>query len=731
MGDFPRAVIDGLASSNKIARLSGTANRAIRRPAGRYPALASVRLRTAEGGLARLAVESARQAEKKSVSRPVEATQLPQPAGYCVDDLIIDLGRRRVTRGPAEIPLPGLSFDLLLALVRGAPNLLSTEQLMDRVWPGLVVNPETVSQRIKLVRAALGDDPQAPRYIASVRGRGYRLLPPVVLLSSPRVLASAVADSPKDADSSAAPPLREPQNAPPAGPGARWPWTVSAVAATALLVAGGAALLTQMSDRDATRSIAIDRPSMAQSTRTIAVLPFVNAGGDPDLEYLSDSLTEELLERLSDVPELQVAARTSSFYFKNRADDVQQAGRMLRVGHVVKGSVRRQGENIRVTVQLISTENGYRHWSNEYDRHISEILAIEQEIVQSVVDSLRLGPIQRGAGVRSYRSTSSPEAYELYLRARRLYQSFQLDRMDRAIAYYEGAIRLDPTFADAYVGLADALGWRRLVGGMPPTDPVTARIAALLRKALDLDPSSGDAHALLGKELMFTYDFKGAERELQRAEALSPNGDYVVASIMAYYMLVGWPAERAIGYARKGRQLDPLNPWAVIHVAQAHWHAHQYHEALIELERVFEIEPDFWLAHLWRAMILTDLERYREALPAALRAVELNQGADAFALSVLAVAHINLGEIDEAHAVIARIEARGVTKGWHVCLALKDYQCALADLEQTFAERDRFFPESLHYRAMLPLHGEPRFQRLVRLVGQERRVEQAARLNNL
>jgi tetratricopeptide (TPR) repeat protein len=358
-------------------------------------------------------------------------------------------------------------------------------------------------------------------------------------------------------------------------------------------------------------------------------------------------------------------------------------------------------------------------------------LAIEQEIVQSVVDSLRLGPIQRGAGVRSYRSTSSPEAYELYLRARRLYQSFQLDRMDRAIAYYEEAIRLDPTFADAYVGLADALGWRRLVGGMPPTDPVTARIAALLRKALDLDPSSGDAHALLGKELMFTYDFKGAERELQRAEALSPNGDYVVASIMAYYMLVGWPAERAIGYARKGRQLDPLNPWAVIHVAQAHWHAHQYHEALIELERVFEIEPDFWLAHLWRAMILTDLERYREALPAALRAVELNQGADTFALSVLAVAHINLGEIDEAHAVIARIEARGVTKGWHVCLALKDYQCALADLEQTFAERDRFFPESLHYRAMLPLHGEPRFQRLVRLVGQERRVEQAARLNNL
>ena len=728
-GDLPQSGIDGLASPIKAAPVSGTASRSISRPPGPYPALASVRLITAEGGLARVAVESARRAEKTPVSRPVEATQVPQPAGYCVDDLIIDLGRRRVTRGSAEISLPGLSFDLLLALVRGAPNLLSTEQLMDRVWSGVVVNPETVSQRIKLVRDALGDDPQAPRYIAGVRGRGYRLLPTVVLLSSPRVLTSGIAGSMNGAASSATPSFEDPRNGAPARPSGRWRWTVSAVATTALLVAGGAAVLIQMRYRDAVQSSPVERTLMPQSARTIAVLPFVNAGGDPENEYLSDSLTEELANRLGRLPEVQVAARTSSFYFKNRAENVKQAGRMLGVGHVVTGSVRRRAENIRVTAELVSTENGYRHWSNEYDRHISDILAIEEEIVQSIADSLHLGAIQHGLSVPPSHSTSSPEAHELYLRARHLYQSFQLERMDKAIGYYEEALRVDPEFAAAYVGLADALSWRRLIGEMSPTDPVNARILVLLRKALEIDPGSGDARALLGRELMFAFDFEGAERELHRAEALSPNGEYVLESVMAYYMLAGWPAERAITYARKGRQLDPLNPWAVLHVAQAHWHAQQYDEALMELERVFEIDPNYPLAHAWRFLILTDLERFREALPAAQRAVELLEHPDT--LNMLAIAYANVGQIADAQAVVARLEARGTRRGAAVCLAFRDRECALAALERSLAERDGWLPEMLHHKAMLPLHGEPRFQRLVRLMGHERRVDQTARLNRL
>jgi serine/threonine-protein kinase len=466
---------------------------------------------------------------------------------------------------------------------------------------------------------------------------------------------------------------------------------------------------------------------LAQPATTIAVMPFVNIGSDPENEYLSDGLTDELLNRLTRAPELQVAARTSSFYFKSRPENVKEIGRLLGVRHVLEGSVRRQGDSIRVSAQLVSTADGYRLWSNEYDRGIADFFVVQEEIAQAVVESLQLGQTARAFQLPPNRSTRNPEAHDLYLRARHLYQSFQLERMDRAIAYYEETIRLDPKFAAAYVGLADALGWRGQIAEMPHADPVNARISVLLRKALELDPGSGDAHALLGTELMFAYDFKGAERELRRAETLTPNGEYVVQSVMAYYMLVGWPPERAITYARKGRQLDPFNPWMVIHVAQAHWHAQQYDDALIELERVFEIDPDFWLAHIWQSMILTDLNRPREALAAARRAAELNELADT--LNRLAMAHLDVGETTEARKVIARLEARGASMGAGLCLALKDRECALTSLERSYAQRDRWLPDYLHYKELLPLHGEPRFQRLVRLLGQERRVEQTARVN--
>ena len=594
---------------------------------------------------------------------------------------------------------------------------------------GVVVNPETVSQRVKLVRDALEDDPHAPRYIAGVRGRGYRMLPPVVPLCSSRALTPDVADVAIAEAPTLASSLENPQVSVSGERASRWRWAIAAVAAAALIATGAAAVIVKMRERDAVRSDAVQVTAVAQPAGTLAVLPFVNTGGDPENEYLSDSLTDELLHRLTRVPGLRIAARNSSYYFKDRSESVRQIGQMLGVRYVLEGSVRRHGDSIRVSARLIGTQDAFRHWSNEYEGRVSDIYAIEDRIVHAVVAGVKLGPNPEELAALSRHSPTSPEAHDLYLRARHLYQSFQLQRMDKAISYYEEAIRLDPGFAAAYVGLADALGWRRLIGEMPQTDPVNARILVLLRKALELDPSSGDARALLGKELMFSYDFKGAERELHRAEELSPNGEYVVEAIMGYYMLVGWPPERAIAYARKGRQLDPLNPWAVIHVAQAHWHAHQYDEALLELERVFEIDPNYWLAHAWRAWILWDLDRPREALPAARRSVELNEGLET--LDLLATAYAKVGAIDEAKAVGTQIEARGARKSPRFCLALKDSQCALDALERSFAERDRFFPEMLHYREMLPLHDEPRFQRLVRLLGQERRVEQAARLSQV
>jgi TolB-like protein/Flp pilus assembly protein TadD len=506
---------------------------------------------------------------------------------------------------------------------------------------------------------------------------------------------------------------------------------VSMAALSLLTVAAAVAKLLDLMDSASQLSMSQPGQMAMAEPGSLAVLPFANLNSDPELEYFADGLTDELLNRLASVPSLRVTARTSAFSFKGRDVSAKEIGAALGVAHIVEGTVRRSQGDLRVSVQLVNTSDGYRVWSSTFDRQLSDAFAIQEEIAQNVLDSLQgyLTPKhQPSNGALSYRPPSSPEAHDLYLRARHLYTSFQLERMDKAIAYYEEAIRLDPRFAAAYIGLADALLWRRRVAETSPTDPVNARIPVLLRKALEIDPGSGDAHALLGKELRLAHDFRGAERELQRAEALSPNGYYVVEGMMAYYMLGGgWPPERAIAYARKGRQLDPLNPWAVIHVAQAHWHAHQYGEALLELERVFEIDPNFWLAHEWRVTILLDLERHKEALSAAQRAVELRSSSDT--LSLLAVTHLLAGNVAEGRAIIARLPAEHVRNDLRICMALQDHECALDALERHFAEQTDWMPEVLHYRFLLPLHGEPRFQRIVQLLGQERRVEHAARMN--
>ncbi len=642
------------------------------------------------------------------MNRSADVVQATQPAGYRLDDLEIDVGRQRVTRGGVEISLPGLSFDLLLVLVRAAPNLVTYDQLMERIWPGVIVNQETINQRVKLVRDALGDDPRTPRYIAGVRGRGYRAQGSVVPVATSRgFAASATANGTQHAAISASPPVRP-----------RWRMAMMAGGAVIVVLAG--MLVFQRAEWNEN-----DRaPPVVHPERTIAVLPFANISGDADDEYFSDGLTEELLNRLTNVQGLRVAARTSSFAFKNHAGSVKEVGQALGVRHILEGSVRRQDDRLRVTAQLVSTTDGYHLWSKTFERQAADVFAIQDEIARAVAETLRVQLVNDSDGAGAH-GTISNEAYDLYLRARHLYQSFQLERMTKAIGYYERAIRSDPGFATAYVGLADALSWRNAVAGQPHDAEIRTRIRALARKALELDPRNGDARALLGREFMFEWNFEAAQRELRLAEALNPNGEHVLESLTGYYMSFGWPPERAIEYARKGRDRDPLNPWAAIHVSQAHWHAQQYEEALRELDRVFEIDPDFWLAHVWKAMTLMDLGRPQEALLAARRAVELNENGDT--LRTLATTYARVGDLDQARALFPRMEAHGAHPSAGIHVALGDTEAALATLELELKARDRWLPEYLHYPELLSLHGQPRFQKIVRLLGQERRAEQTAK----
>ena len=222
--------------------------------------------------------------------------------------------------------------------------------------------------------------------------------------------------------------------------------------------------------------------------------------GNTQYEYISDGLTEELLNRLADVTELRVVGRTSSFHFKGRSETLQQIGSQLGVRFLIEGSVRSSGERIRVTIQLIDAQTSFHVWSQTYSREMSDMLALQDEIAVAVVD--QLAPNLLDAASRAIRPQRNAEALELYLRAGQFAKNIQLDQIDDAIRLYERALELDPEFGEAYVGLANALAMRRQAAELEPSEANFQRSSQLLRRAIEIDPMSGDAYANLGTEFM-------------------------------------------------------------------------------------------------------------------------------------------------------------------------------------------------------------------------------------
>ena len=238
---------------------------------------------------------------------------------YRLGDLTIDTGRQLVSRADDPIALPKLSYDLLLVLVRAAPNVVSLDELMRLVWPGIIVSPETISQRVKLLRDALGDDPRVPRYIAGLRGRGYQIVAAVKEIDD-NPAATAISGS-----------------------------TPTASAAGPARVA-------------------------------ICVLPFANMSGDPEQEYFSDGITEDIITDLSKVSALAVTSHNSAFRFKGKPVDVLKVARRTKVTHVLEGSVRKADGRVRITAQLVDGSSNDHVWAERYDRDLNNIFALQDEI---------------------------------------------------------------------------------------------------------------------------------------------------------------------------------------------------------------------------------------------------------------------------------------------------------------------------------------------------------------
>ncbi|MCU0291486.1 MAG: tetratricopeptide repeat protein [Thermoanaerobaculaceae bacterium] len=626
---------------------------------------------------------------------------------FRVGDLVLDAGARLLTRGAEVVPLPPKTFELLLELARRAPGVVTRAELMDSVWPHEIVNDEALTQRVMLLRRALGDDPHQPRYVAAVPRWGYRLVAGVERQAWPAdirpVLAPAAAVQDQEQPSAGAPPP-----AAVAAPRPRHRALQLAVGLPALaLLLGGLYLL------------GLRGPAAIGS---VAILPFENVSGDAAAEPLCEGLAERLAERLATVPGLRVVRARAVPRGSSGSADPASMGRRLVVRSVLGGKVLSGGGQTVVTVTLTDTVSGAEIWRARVERAAEGDQTVEPELAALV--AARLQP--RAAAARRDRiarsDTTDQTAYHAYLKGRHCWNRRTPADFERAIGFFEEATRRDPAYARAWAGLADC--WALLgadeYAAVPPRVANAAARKAVVR-ALELDDTLAEAHATMGLLLWsFDWDRARGERELQRALELDPT--YATAHQWRAELLVaaGRTAE-AHAAIEQARALDPLSLVIATEAGMVSYLSRDYRRAEEEFRAALELDPSFQQADLGLAITLAQLRRTDEAL-ALLDRLEGETGPPPTLLArgfVLARA----GRLSEGRACAETAEQSAVAR--HVpAFYVAALWSSLGEKDRAFAWLDRAVEQRSTLLVTLdvepafdPIRADPRFAAVRRTVG--------------
>jgi TolB-like protein/DNA-binding winged helix-turn-helix (wHTH) protein len=636
------------------------------------------------------------------------------------DDVELDLRAYRLRRAGRVLKLERIPMEVLLLLVEQCGQLVTREQIMERVWGKDVFldTDNSINGAIRKIRQVLKDDPEQPRFVQTVTGRGYRFIAPVAQTVAPSPSLNSAARQPGPVQDfrgievpgdRAAPALLSPQ-LPVRKKTLRRYLIASLVLLTTLTMA--TAYIRFRHRLSAIRSTGI---------HSLAVLPLKNLSGDPNQEYLADGMTEALVGRLANIHNLRVISRTSVMQFKDTHLSVPQIAGTLGVDLLVEGSLIRDGNRIRVTAQLIRGATDDHFWSETYDRELRDVLALESEVAQSIATKVEVTVTgkehERLAAVKSV----SPEVYESYLKGRfALQKSNSRAGTEESIGYFEEAIKRDSKFAPAYVGLANAYGDLSTVFIGASPENVRPKIMKAVRTALELDPESADAHVLLANTQQAQWHWAEAEGEYRRALELNPN------DAMAHLGLAGWMvcqgrAEEAIAGVKRGRALDPIAVSGNA-VGWILFLSHRYDEALPELESVPAGAPNN-AAALWHlGYVLIAKNQPEEAIPFLEKAVSITDGSAAV-IGVLVRAYAKAGRRADALRLLADLKKRKqsgyVPAGAFVnaYLGLGENDLAFAWLEQAYKEQSNILQFAKVHPFFDPLREDPRFADLLRRVG--------------
>jgi TolB-like protein/DNA-binding winged helix-turn-helix (wHTH) protein len=609
-----------------------------------------------------------------------------------------DLERQELRRNGVPVRLPAQPSRLLSLLVTRAGSVVTREEIQRGIWgvETFVDFEQGINHCIRQVRSALEDESESPRFIQTLPKRGYRFLVPIE------------------------------EERPAAGPGPAPAWrrplgwfTLAGVAALGLVII----LLSFRSwwgpaDGGTVR---------LRGQPKVAILPFqvLEAGTEDD--YLGPAFTEELITELGRrySGRLGVIARTTVMRYQNPAPDVLRIRRELGVDYVLEGSVRRDGERLRVTAQLIRTADHVHLWAGEYDRRMADMLDLQRDVGEQIARALAL-KILPTKDCALPAAATSPEAYDQYLRGRYYLGGTGSDSLGQSLIFFRKAIELDPGFAPAYAGLASALLGRPVP---PRVSRPEAREAGL--KAVALDDSLAEAHLLLAV-VLFYYDLdpEGARREFEHALEINPVSADAHHAFAAYFSVQG-RHEEALAEVQKARALDPLAPMVNSDIGWYYYFARRYNEAIQHSRRTLQISPGFYWAN--RCILLASIQK-RDLLAAVTQAKTemLETGAATEVLRKLEGAPLDAALREYWRWDLQRKNPGGRPRSPAdralILLALGEYEHALDELEKAYEERFGWLLPFLRVEPMAdPLRGDPRFQDLLARIDHHARLPLSAR----
>ncbi|HEX8649692.1 MAG TPA: tetratricopeptide repeat protein [Pyrinomonadaceae bacterium] len=455
---------------------------------------------------------------------------------------------------------------------------------------------------------------------------------------------------------------------------------------------------------------------------SLAVLPLINESRETHSEYLSDGITESIINSLSRLPKLRVVPRSTVFRYKGREIDPQQVGDELGVRAVLIGRVLQLGDMLVVKAELIDIARESQLWGEQYRRKLTDIFELQEEISREISEKLRLRLSGEDKRRLVKRYTENTAAYQLYLKGRYFTNKRTGEWIKKGIECFQQAIDLDPSYALAYAGMADAYAFlASSTGGLPPVECYPKAKAAAM-KALEIDDSLGEAHASLGfAHLLYDWDFAEAEREFKRAIKLNPN--YANAHDgYGFYLKATGQSEAAIRACQRAQKLDPLSLYATVSLGWVYYFARQYERAVEQGHKALEMDPRFDFAHWIIGLAYAQQGKAKDAVAALNQAVLLTGGAITF-MAYLGYAYGRAGLHEEARFVLEDFKEtakeRYVPAYYFaiIHLGLGEHDQALTWLEQAFEERSGFLAYTKVEPMLDPLRDDPRFASLLQRVG--------------